>query len=521
MKLFFIFAFCSAFATLPISAEQTPNGSSDRGEAVMALLRKLFKSGNVTAVKEELIKIAQTCSDSETPLSLAILSENKTIVNALLNENGTGIDDVIGINKCTILYRAIVLKNQETVDLLIEKGANVSAINKNHRRPLHQAASKGDVKIVQSLMKKYVDVNAKDYKKQTPLHLAASSGHKDVADELLKNKTTDIEAVDNDGKTPLYLAAESGQTDMVKFLVREKKANVNITSRDLKRTPLHTVCLKKYLNGKSSLGIATILVEDGHAEVDAEDNEKFTPLQFASQSGADDIVKFLIRKGADVTHKNKDGYTPIHTAAENGHNSTIALLIEKSADKVSVNVNDKSVLDVTPLHLAAQNGFLQVVVLLLQNKAIVDAKEKHNWTALHFAAINGFKDIVDILIKAGASVDAQQEDGYTPLHLVAQHFGKDHLEVARRLIEANATTDAKENKYGSTPLHIAIGKFAIKNVYQDMVDLLIKNTDRNVKNNKGETPYCSAKALNSPIAENFETILASFSQSCDSETASS
>tara|TARA_B100002003_G_scaffold178756_1_gene166672 strand:- start:630 stop:1070 length:441 start_codon:yes stop_codon:yes gene_type:complete len=81
-------------------------------------------------------------------------------------------------------------------------------------------------------------------------------------------------------------------------------------------------------------------------DVDAEDNYKTTPLQFAAQGGHKKIVELLIAEGADV-NVNEDGRTPLHEA----HNKEIAeLLIAEGAD-----VNAKSEDDfrgTTPLDAA-------------------------------------------------------------------------------------------------------------------------------------------------------------------------
>ena len=65
----------------------------------------------------------------------------------------------------------------------------------------------------------------------------------------------------------------------------------------------------------------------------------------ACQNGHEAIVSLLLEKGADVNAKNNDGWTPLHWASENGHEAIVSLLLEKGAD-VNAKDNDGE----TPLH---------------------------------------------------------------------------------------------------------------------------------------------------------------------------
>lgn len=62
----------------------------------------------------------------------------------------------------------------ETVRLLIEHGADVTAQDEACVTPLHLASSKGSVETVQLLIENGADVAARDARNRTPLHLASS-----------------------------------------------------------------------------------------------------------------------------------------------------------------------------------------------------------------------------------------------------------------------------------------------------------------------------------------------------------
>jgi len=52
----------------------------------------------------------------------------------------------------------------------------------------------------------------------------------------------------------------------------------------------------------------------------------------AAQNGDLVIVQKLISKGADVNAKDEDGFTPLMLAAKNGHKDVCELLISKGAE---------------------------------------------------------------------------------------------------------------------------------------------------------------------------------------------
>src|SRR5262249_39093887 len=59
-----------------------------------------------------------------------------------------------------------------------------------------------------------------------------------------------------------------------------------------------------------------------NTDLSAKDENEFTPLHFAAQSGYTDMVKMLLEQGADVHAIGKDRFTPLHSAAQDGHTET-------------------------------------------------------------------------------------------------------------------------------------------------------------------------------------------------------
>ena len=85
-------------------------------------------------------------------------------------------------------------------------------------RKAHWAARKGHVDILQLLLNHGASVNAVDSFGYTPLHAAARQGHVDIL-QLLLNHGASVNAVDNFGGTPLHYAAREGHVDILQLLL--------------------------------------------------------------------------------------------------------------------------------------------------------------------------------------------------------------------------------------------------------------------------------------------------------------
>jgi ankyrin repeat protein len=102
----------------------------------------------------------------------------------------------------------------DTVQILINHGADVAALDMTQQTPLHIASSSGVVEIARLLIKHGADVDAQNEIHSTPLHLASS---KEIV-QLLVEHGADVTAQDWSHKTPLHLVSSWVSAKLASFL---------------------------------------------------------------------------------------------------------------------------------------------------------------------------------------------------------------------------------------------------------------------------------------------------------------
>ena len=116
-------------------------------------------------------------------LTIAVLSENVTIVNFLITE---GISDAIGPG-LSLLMSAAQRGNNEIVEALVANGENVNAVYGHHTALTYAIVhghSQNHLDTIKTLIKAGADVNA-EHSGQTPLFIAAQYGRDEIAKILI------------------------------------------------------------------------------------------------------------------------------------------------------------------------------------------------------------------------------------------------------------------------------------------------------------------------------------------------
>ncbi|WP_430812513.1 MULTISPECIES: ankyrin repeat domain-containing protein [unclassified Carboxylicivirga] len=188
------------------------------------------------------------------------------------------------------LLSALVLMSFSSCQFFAnEKKANAEKKVNDHEQVAHdqgnttslpayfQAALNGDLDGLKSAIEQGVDVNVKDENAHTALMLSAYNGHHHVMAYLIE-KEAQIDAVDGVQRTALMFACTGPFLEAVELLI------------------------------------------NAGAEVNAVDShESWTPAMMAAAEGQLDVLKLLVKHGADLSMVDVDGESSLDFAKSNGH----------------------------------------------------------------------------------------------------------------------------------------------------------------------------------------------------------
>jgi uncharacterized protein len=172
----------------------------------------------------DVARFLQEQGAKSTTLAVAAFVGDKEAVERFLAE-GSSLNQKATVNEPSPLFAAAMGGQPEVLTLLLDKGAEIDAKNRQGQTPLMAAAAANQVAVAKVLLDRGAHVNAEDAFQRSPLnHAVWLRGHVEVA-RLLLERGADIKQRD-DPVVMLMHASQSGHVEIVKLLV-EKGADVN------------------------------------------------------------------------------------------------------------------------------------------------------------------------------------------------------------------------------------------------------------------------------------------------------
>ena len=402
-------------------------------------------------------------------LESAVLHNNPDILEFLLKtKNKTEIENEDFVSDASdALFLAVELDKLQMAESLIKSGANLSTKNGLGETPIHLASSAKmikllidhgsdpndqdvygrsalhkdkDVETIIELIENGADINAKNEEGVTALMAFASYGKPEVVTFLIQNGAK-VDDVDNKLRTPLHHASK-GESDeknraYIAEILLQNQAKVDATDKYYNETSLHYACRN------DALEVVKKLIKYG-ANPNAPNVHYETPI---FETSIPEIVTVLLQNGANLDHKNKEGNTRLCEVAKIKYTKMTEALLKNGADPNIFCMKNSTALQLATdpypdlpesahlLFFVMQKRVIdrtEIMELLLKNGARVDVTDQQMQTPLHYVACKGNPSEAKILINYGADVHAKSTDGKTPLDVAIDKKNEDVINFLKQ-----------------------------------------------------------------------------------------
>lgn len=477
---------------LDVGAEHCVRNSQGKQPLHLAVER-----GDVDVVKMLLSKGADIDARDKQNVSplLLIVNRKDTKMLEIVLESHPGVD--IGSKQLpterTVLQECC--SNPEATKLLLERSAN--AMTRSNSNVVHAgfqtdctgddggripdaAAFYGELATVQLLVERGADVIAADKKGTAPIHHAAMRNTPEMVEYLL-HQGANLEEMSDDHGTPLMAAVWHDKTETVKFLLGQE-ANVNATST--KSCPYYTALQAAVKRNSPTL--VGILLEHG-ADVNLARGRSSTALCAAIREGSIDITKLLVEAKADIG--SKCGW-PEQLAIQKNRRDILKILVEHgvvpgrrgrrllgypwmwsrfSLERLlhkypDINHNARDSAGRTLLIVAVRHGMCPDI--LLEHPTPVNLQDHRGQTALIYAIRRGHHETVQRLLEAGGDPLSGDVRGRDALYWAALRGDADMFGTVFRQVDKLAQTES--------PFVLAINAAAAAGQADLVKDLLAK-----------------------------------------------
>ena len=384
----------------------------------------------------------QIYKTSYTPLMQAVEKGNLQQAQTLLRDNPELLEEV-AVDGSTALLLAIKMKQFEIAKGLLEKGADINRSNHQKYTPFVFACLQAEPEFVEWILQTQGDfkgragyvalINVLHNKNWKKAHLLIdrsagseanqmednflstaifNSAETDILKKLLLYPNVDVNPSDRINTPPIHLTVYSRDEEALKLLL-DKGADPNQGNAS-SSTPLHFIA--RYGQEKS-VELAEALLQGG-AQINREDENGLTPLNWAIQFNNKALEGFLIGKGASLqteTQKANFPYDkPVHKEELEGKS-----LIEEGEQENDIDSNGNN-----PLQKAIEMRALKQAELLINRGIDINHVNNYGHTALHdliflTTDLNDDKllSLMTLLIQKGAKWDIPNKVGATAKEL--------------------------------------------------------------------------------------------------------
>jgi ankyrin repeat protein len=419
-------------------------------------LIKLIQELNIVTLESKKKEIDNTIT--------RLLTEGKNINGKDLDINAKG-----KYGMTALMY--VSSDSRSIFKLLLDKGAEVNAIDDTGKTACIHAAIKGDRIKLAGLLEYKANINVKDNSYMTALMHSLKNNNNTY--NYIFNNGGEYVDTDISDKTVLMYACLSKDKDIDKFIITLINKGVDINAKDFK----YMTALMYILNEEYKPNIVRLFLEKG-ADVNATDIYENTALIKAiTIPNIDiDIIKLILKKGADVNAKDNEGKTAlmyasirddydVDTKIETKNTGIVKLLLENGAKINDVDKTGKT---------ALMNGILhghnrEVVFYLITHRADLNIVDGDKTTALMYAVIKNDYDIVESLLLNGADLTIYDHDNKTAFMMASEYNFIDIVNLIERYKERLINIDDISDSINQSEITPEIKLLKINNIQENKI----------------------------------------------------
>ena len=496
-----------------LNANANPDLANTIGNTCLhCAVRALCDCETLQAIINHSADVDATNKDRETALMIACMKGNVNAINVLLNANANpNFADTIG-NTC-LHCAAKALHNSETLQAIIDHGADVNSTNKDGETALMIACMKGNVYAINVLLNANANPDLANTIGNTSLHCAVRALRCCETLHAIIKHSADVDATNKDGETALMIACLEKNVDAINVLL-DANANPNFADT-IGYTCLH--CAAKALHNRETL---QAIIDHG-ADVNATSKNGKTALMIACLKENEDAIDILLNAGANPRSADTTGYTCLHYAMHVFPKETLKTLIDHGADVNATTKDGKTALliacmkrnehainvflnaDANPstadatgdtcLHYAVSGSCsIETLRAIIHHGADVNAINKDCQTVLMIACLMRNVDTINVLLNASANPRSVDTTGDTCLHCAFREYG--WKKTPRAITDCDS--DEKEDPINVFQMHYEVAgpkRFFRNECHKEVVQAIInKGADVNASNKQNKTALMMA-----------------------------
>ncbi|KAJ8668099.1 hypothetical protein QAD02_009762 [Eretmocerus hayati] len=402
----------------------------------------------------------------------------------------------------TPLHLAVYFGCIETVEYLLECGANILAIDSQGFTPLHLADYQRNARIIDILLSAHKNEfkNPASPLGLTHFHIACTRDDTSIIEHFLKvgvDVNLHVKAPDSPWHcwVPINFAVYHGCSSVIQvllhagvqlfsssyftrllkyeFMMRNGKIYdpfTVISSRFVDIVPYEKYTIESALyqacTRNDKLAIEKLLndsVIEAPNVLNKPNWNGSTPLNLALKCNSGEVIEYLLDHGADITIKDNEGKTPVHVAFYIESVKWLQMMLVRLSGKAA-NVDDDNGLSL--FHIVCTTNKLEIVQSFLHSGVDVDAQvwnQSKLWagfTPLHFACVYFQTEVVKVLLDHGANILVENRMHLNPFELTVEKMINDasvyhgkYFKILETILANPQLKGNKFNTYGISILH--------------------------------------------------------------------